>query len=146
MNHLVAEAKRLKRVGKEKQLITHVFVTTDLYCVLELTVPPTVNTYYTVSRGRKILSQDGRAYKKALSYLNVEKLQAKEISIVVELYARDKRRRDLDNILKPLLDGLQGAGLYDDDSQISNIRVTRREQDKRHIVKVYVEKYDSEML
>ena len=35
------------------------------------------------------------------------------------------RRRDLDNIQKPVLDALEHAGVYEDDSQI-DLLVTRR--------------------
>lgn len=37
----------------------------------------------------------------------------------------DQRKRDLDNLLKPLLDALQHAGLYEDDSQIDRLMIER---------------------
>ena len=37
----------------------------------------------------------------------------------------DLRRRDLDNLLKPTLDALQHAGVYEDDSQV-DLLMTRR--------------------
>jgi crossover junction endodeoxyribonuclease RusA len=37
----------------------------------------------------------------------------------------DRRRRDLDNILKALLDALQYGGAYQDDSQIDSLQVVR---------------------
>jgi crossover junction endodeoxyribonuclease RusA len=37
----------------------------------------------------------------------------------------DHRRRDLDNILKALQDSMQAAGVYNDDHQIDDLRVTR---------------------
>jgi crossover junction endodeoxyribonuclease RusA len=39
--------------------------------------------------------------------------------------APDHRRRDLDNILKALQDSLQDAGVYNDDHQIDDLRITR---------------------
>jgi crossover junction endodeoxyribonuclease RusA len=39
--------------------------------------------------------------------------------------APDNRCRDLDNILKALQDALQDAGVYNDDHQIDDLRVTR---------------------
>ena len=37
----------------------------------------------------------------------------------------DKRARDLDNLLKPILDALMYAGLYEDDSQFDAIFIRR---------------------
>lgn len=87
--------------------------------------PPTVNTYYTVSRGRKILSKKGRAYKKEAAIF----LKRKDLKGDLEVYIRcnmpDKRRRDLDNLLKPLLDVMGDCGVYEDDSQISDLRILK---------------------
>lgn len=47
------------------------------------------------------------------------------IGITIYAYPPDKRRRDLDNILKAILDALQHAGAYADDSQISGITIYR---------------------
>lgn len=38
----------------------------------------------------------------------------------------DRRRRDLDNLLKAVLDGLGYADMYGDDSQIDELLVIRR--------------------
>ena len=38
----------------------------------------------------------------------------------------DRRRRDLDNLAKAVLDGMNGV-LYDDDSQIDNLIIRRGE-------------------
>jgi crossover junction endodeoxyribonuclease RusA len=37
----------------------------------------------------------------------------------------DKRRRDLDNILKALLDGLTHSGVWGDDSQVVDLRIVK---------------------
>lgn len=37
----------------------------------------------------------------------------------------DRRKRDLDNILKALIDSLQHASIYNDDNQIDIIRIER---------------------
>jgi crossover junction endodeoxyribonuclease RusA len=51
----------------------------------------------------------------------------KEDRISLEVYAHppDRRRRDIDNILKCLCDGLQHAGVYEDDCQIDEIHISR---------------------
>lgn len=40
---------------------------------------------------------------------------------------RTRRRRDLDNLFKCLLDALQFGGAYSDDNQITQITATKRE-------------------
>jgi len=45
--------------------------------------------------------------------------------MTVTLHPPDRRRRDLDNAMKALLDSLEHAGVYDDDSQIDDLRIVR---------------------
>jgi crossover junction endodeoxyribonuclease RusA len=48
----------------------------------------------------------------------------------VYLYPPDKRKRDVDNVLKPLLDALEHANVYENDSQIDKLYVERMEMVK----------------
>ncbi len=97
--------------------------------MIELPYPPTVNHYYTIARNRKILSKKGRAYKKAAQLLmicqGVEKGLKGPYSVWVQVRPPDLRKRDLDNILKPVLDSLTEYGVISDDSQITDLRVTK---------------------
>jgi len=43
----------------------------------------------------------------------------------MDAFPPDRRRRDLDNIQKPVLDALEHAGVYEDDSQV-DLLITRR--------------------
>lgn len=45
----------------------------------------------------------------------------------MDAFPPDRRRRDLDNLQKPVLDVLQHAGVYEDDSQIDLLITRRRE-------------------
>jgi len=49
------------------------------------------------------------------------------LSVEVYLHFRDKRKRDVDNVCKPLLDALQHAGAFKDDSQVDKLYLERRE-------------------
>ena len=97
--------------------------------------PPTVNHYYTVARGRKILSTKGRKYKEdgvllaviASSEMDYKILKG-PISVFIRAYPPDKRKRDLDNLLKPVLDVLTTAGIYKDDSEVADLRIQRFNQ------------------
>lgn len=93
--------------------------------------PPTVNHYYTVARGRKILSTKGRAYKayavKCMTVQRIAKLDAEAAPFGLHILARppDKRRRDLDNLLKPIIDSLVDYGAIPDDWMVHDIRIQR---------------------
>jgi len=49
------------------------------------------------------------------------------IALAMDAFPPDHRRRDLDNIQKPVLDALEHAGVYEDDSQIDLLITRRRE-------------------
>jgi crossover junction endodeoxyribonuclease RusA len=89
--------------------------------------PPTVNTYWRVFNGRSILSEAGRRYRVAVAEQVLIQRAAKHITqpmrVEIEAFRPDKRRRDLDNLLKAILDGLAHAGVYGDDEQIHDLRI-----------------------
>ena len=91
--------------------------------------PPTVNHYYTVARGRKILSAEGRAYKKycvqCMAIQVVPRLDEPPFAVSIIARPPDKRKRDLDNLLKPILDSLVDFGAIPDDGMIDDLRVQR---------------------
>ena len=91
--------------------------------------PPSVNTYDTVWKGRKILSKKGKQFKKDCAEHikpQSEPMTGKlKVNVVVSF--PDKRKRDLDNLLKPILDVLDDYNVYVDDSQIWDLRITRVE-------------------
>ena len=97
---------------------------------IKLPWPPTVNTYWRHNRGRFHVSQKGQAYRDAVTILcMVAKLSnlklEGDLSRFIEAYPPDRKRRDLDNILKAPLDALQYAGVYYDDFQFNQITVVR---------------------
>lgn len=98
---------------------------------LELPYPPSTNRYWRNVNGRMVLSRAGREYRKAVDGLWWKLLQEgggccqtskdDKLWIYIEAHPPDNRRRDLDNLLKPILDALQYAELFADDSQIAII-------------------------
>ena len=98
---------------------------------LELPWPPSVNHYYRHVGPRVLISRDGRKYREIVagivSQLGISQLKGK-ISLHAQFYPPDKRRRDLDNVGgKVLLDTLQAAGLFKDDSQVKRILLEMHE-------------------
>lgn len=109
--------------------------------------PPTVNTYWRVTKdarhaGMRVhLSNKGRKYKEQayLQMLEQSVLKGTESAryeVLIDAYVPDRRRRDLDNILKPLLDVMEEYGVVPDDEQIDVLTVRRRERGGYVIVNV----------
>ena len=92
--------------------------------------PPSVNHYWRMVRGRILISREGRAFRKrvcsVLAAAGVRSLSG-PVMIHVEIHPPDRRRRDLDNILKGTLDALEHGGAYEDDSQIVRLVAEKRE-------------------
>lgn len=94
-----------------------------------LPYPPSVNQYWRRTRSHVYVSRHGRAYAAAVSSIlgqaGVAGFGGSELSLMITVHPPDRRRRDLDNVLKALLDAMERAGLYDDDSQISRMCIRR---------------------
>jgi Holliday junction resolvase RusA-like endonuclease len=95
---------------------------------LELPYPPSVNHYWRRVGPRTLISRGGRAFRRAvqatLAARGVQPLTGR-LAITIDVHPPDRRRRDLDNALKALLDALEHGGAYRDDAQIDDLRVRR---------------------
>jgi crossover junction endodeoxyribonuclease RusA len=91
---------------------------------LELPFPPSVNHYYRHIGHCTLISKRGRQYREAvmalLAGMGLEALTG-PLSLVLELYPPDRRRRDADNSQKAVLDSLAHGGAFRDDSQIVHL-------------------------
>lgn len=96
----------------------------------ELPWPPSVNHYYRHVGPRVLISREGRQYREAVTAqlrgVVTKPLQG-TLRLIAEFYPPDRRRRDLDNLLKCVQDTLQHAGLYLDDAQICELHVFKHE-------------------
>lgn len=108
---------------------------------MQLPWPPSVNHYWrhpTKGKlaGRHLISAEGRQYRKSIA--DTVLLQAPPVrrpgwygssvarlEMVLQVYPPDRRKRDLDNLLKAIKDSLGHAGVYGDDSQIDRLVVMR---------------------
>lgn len=120
--------------------------------VLELPFPPSLNTYWRHPNkgrlaGRHLISEKGREYRQAVideaGRYQLAKL-AGRLSVHIDAFPPDNRRRDLDNMMKGLLDGLVHAQVIEDDSLIDRLTIERGFVCKGGKVRVYVSEYRSE--
>ena len=99
--------------------------------MIEITLPwpPTVNTYYRSVGGTVKISEKGRAYAKAVADQVLIQRAAKQLAgrlqVHILAYPPDKRKRDLDNLFKSVLDALTHAGVWLDDEQIDALSIRR---------------------
>lgn len=110
--------------------------------------PPSVNNYWVRTRGGGMMvSKAGRQYRVDLLADLTGKVRNKiegRVRLSVCVMPPDARRRDLDNLLKPILDGLTAAGIWDDDSQVDELKIVRGEQTPHGRVMVEVEEITNE--
>ena len=95
--------------------------------------PPSVNRYWRhptrgALAGRTLISEEGRDYRrliKQLALVHRWPAHSGRLSVRLDAAPPDKRRRDLDNICKALLDALVHAGVMADDELIDELHIIR---------------------
>ena len=110
--------------------------------------PPSVNRYYrspTKGRlaGRHLISEAGRQFRSDAVAAVIEQGRPKQplscrLRVNVLVCPPDRRRRDLDNLSKGVLDALTHAGVIEDDSLIDDLRLVRGGVSDRGFVEVEV--------
>ena len=105
--------------------------------MLELTLPfpPTVNHYWRRVGNRTVISKRGRLYRRhvatAVLLAGADYELKCRLSVLIKAYPPDRRKRDLDNLMKASLDAMSKAGVYEDDELIDDLRIVRR-----HVVRL----------
>lgn len=95
--------------------------------IKDLPYPPTINHYYKRQKnGAVYIGMKGRTYRNAVAvnFHRCDPIEGK-VKIHIDVYPPDKRRRDLDNINKCLLDSIQCAGIIKDDYDIDELSMKR---------------------
>lgn len=103
----------------------------DKIAEFTLPYPPSVNHYYSRSSKGVFINKAARLYREevVLTLKNkiTEKFGDDLVQVELHIHSPDKRKRDIDNILKCVLDVIQMMGVYNDDSQIAVLLVRKME-------------------
>lgn len=111
---------------------------------IDLPFPPSVNHYWRSTivnkRLRVLISKKGRDYRAQVArFVGLgNKPFTGRVAIVVEAFPPDRRKRDLDNMLKALLDSMTHAGVWHDDDQIDEVMIVRRAATRGGMMRVVV--------
>lgn len=96
---------------------------------ISLPYPPSVNhLYFNASTGR-VMRQEGRVYKQAVLAAVLRALNGRpaayegRLGLDIAVYFPDRRKRDLDNLIKITQDSLTSAGVWLDDKQIKDLHI-----------------------
>lgn len=121
---------------------------------LNLSWPPSVNHYWRHVLMKKkngeayvkdLISAEGRKYKRTIGqevlaqYRGDVRTLEGRIRMAVVLYAPDRRRYDIDNRLKALLDALVDAHVMRDDDQVDEITIKRGPAVSGGMVRVWIQ-------
>ena len=115
---------------------------------LTLPYPPTINHYYgNLKQGGKYIKPKGKIFRQSV-WAQVLPLKhrvfIKPVSVDVQIFPPDRRKRDIDNINKALLDALEHAQIYANDNQIIKLSLVKHPFDGAGRVVVTVNELEGE--
>lgn len=97
--------------------------------IIQLPWPPSSNTYWRRRGHCYFISEKGQDYRQYVTklcykYTGIFNIDSR-LKLSIDAYPPDKRKRDLDNLFKAVLDSLQYARVYPDDCQIDELSIRR---------------------
>jgi len=103
---------------------------------ISIPYPPALNRLYRVNKfGSLYLSREGKQYKDAVKEMLKDLSpfgDTANLSLRIKMFPPDRRKRDIDGILKISLDALESSGLIPNDSQIHHLEVIKRGAEKEN--------------
>jgi crossover junction endodeoxyribonuclease RusA len=109
----------------------------------EVPYPPSINhAYMTVAHGKRVLKPEAAAYRGLVCYVSRVAKQRYGIpelplQMSVEVFTPDRRRRDLDNLLKVMQDAISD-GIGVDDSQITTLIMRKAGVMRNGVVRIAI--------
>ena len=114
----------------------------------DLPFPLSINRYHrhVMIRGkpRTLLSAEGRSFQRTVcNQIGKCKKLTGRVAVVIHAYMPNRKRRDIDNLIKPLLDAMTLAGVWDDDSQVGRLTIEDRGVEPPGRAIVWIEEYEN---
>jgi crossover junction endodeoxyribonuclease RusA len=114
--------------------------------MITLTIPfaPTLNHMWGYAGKRKYLKKEVHEFRAKVTEAAIEanaKINGR-LAIFIALYPATKRKFDIDNRVKAILDALQLAGVFLDDEQVDFLWVVRRPVVQGGMCKVVLVEYN----
>lgn len=121
----------------------------------ELPWPPSVNHYWierAVPSGKgyyrimKSVGPKGKKFREDVEEIvgDVEPMRGNSVSVHIDAYPPDRRKRDIDNIFKATLDAMEHAGVYENDNQIKYLSATKHDKVQGGKMKIYLKEEDDD--
>lgn len=96
---------------------------------LVLPFPPSVNHYWGTRGKTRYIAAAGKAFRTEVLARWYEARQQgfgrKRLQVTIVLHPGDRRRRDVDNCCKAILDALAAARVFEDDEQVDDLHTKR---------------------
>lgn len=112
---------------------------------ISLPWPPSSNTYWRRNGGRYFISKKGQEYREYVAkecYALAGIFNPEDrLRLKIKAFPPDRRKRDLDNLFKSVLDSIQAAQVYKDDCQIDKLSIERMPEHEGRI-EVLVERIE----
>lgn len=97
----------------------------------DIPYPPSINHYYLRTSSGVMIGAKGKTYRRDIGFILHRHRETftpdKRLMLTMHVFPPDKRRRDIDNILKCAIDSLQHARIFEDDNQIDMLIIVRKE-------------------
>lgn len=109
--------------------------------ILSVSVPvsaPSVNHYWVASGKKRFISQKARDFHKVMALYVKPVASDKRLRAEIVFNFPDRRRRDIDNHLKGVLDSLTKLKLCIDDEQFDELHIKRGEIVKGGLIEIKV--------
>lgn len=99
-----------------------------------------INHLYNRTKNGCFVNKTAKKYKDNVYYLlhNFKKFGSQNVQLEIIIHPPDKRKRDLDNILKIVFDSLEFSKIIENDFQIVELCVKKKEVIKNGILKITI--------